>query len=255
MPDFIDLLEQFNRKERFFLFLRATGEDELRLSAAFREQLSQEIGIPVPETAYAATDYHLDWLAASVVAYQHEQAGKQFLGNIFPNHGEQKIVTGSQEDIDLLVAFPAQDGFHIVLVEAKGYERWSISQLNSKAERLKRIFPNPGKDGITPHFCLASNATSRPPRGNKVTLWPEWMRKHTEPYWIELDLPRMRRSVTRTDKLGNRTKRGRMFKIVTLEDNKVRRTQDRRFEKGTPNRLTRTGQKDRRYRVNRKSNL
>lgn len=196
MSDFITLLEQFNRKERFFLFLRATGKDELKLSTEFEEQLSKKIGVKVPDCAYAATDYHLDWLAASVKAYQSGLSEEQYIGKPFPNHGEQKTVKGSQEDIDLLIAFKEKgtDSYHVILVEAKGYGSWDSAQLRSKAERLKQIFPNPDKDGIRPHFCLLS---PKKPQRLSAEIRRDW------PHWTCLDVPVKRLEVTRIDSGGN----------------------------------------------------
>ena len=72
-----------------------------------------------------AMDYHLDWLNGALeldFAYgRGDPIGSR--------------ITGSQEDIDLLLAFDTPNHLkhdHIVLVEAKGVISFSNSQLESK---------------------------------------------------------------------------------------------------------------------------
>ena len=254
MQDFISLLERFNRKERFFLVLQAMEVRQFPLSEHFSKKLGNKVGVEMPEDAFAATDFHLDWLAASVAAYQEGLTERQFLKKTFPNYRDSAIVTGSIEDIDLLVAFKTPESYHVILVEAKGYGKWSIGQLNSKIKRLNRIFPSDSSDGLKPivaHFCLMSPATSRPPTGEQIKDWPEWMRNGSEPYWIGLDVPADRLKVTRTNKQGRSSSQGRMFKIMRASESTQGDHSDKRFEKNKPGRLTKSGQKDRRYRENR----
>ena len=89
MPDLIEVLEQFNRKERFFLIGQALGNEDFPLSKSFRKALGEEIGIDIPRGAFAAMDYHLDWIAASLRAYQACREGEpmkvSLLGKTFPN--------------------------------------------------------------------------------------------------------------------------------------------------------------------------
>ncbi len=54
MPDLIEILEQFNRKERFFLIGQALGNEDFPLSKSFREDLGDAIGIDIPRGAFAA---------------------------------------------------------------------------------------------------------------------------------------------------------------------------------------------------------
>ena len=109
MPDLIEILEQFNRKERFFLIGQALGNEDFPLSKSFREDLGDAIGIDIPRGAFAAMDYHLDWIAASLRAYQACREGEpmkvSLLGKTFPNSGSDPVVTGTQQDTDLLIAF------------------------------------------------------------------------------------------------------------------------------------------------------
>lgn len=64
MPNVIDHLKSFNRKERFLLLCEALGFDSQTfcLHEDFVEKLSGCIGHQVPSNAYVVMDYHLDWL-------------------------------------------------------------------------------------------------------------------------------------------------------------------------------------------------
>ena len=148
MDDLIDILESFNRKERFFLISHAlNGRREnpaFTLSESFRQELAKAVGldrqgIEIPACAFAAMDYHLDWVAASVAVMDREQS----LDGVFPNPG-QKLVEGGPKDIDLLVAFGYLGKYHLMFVGAKAYGNWDNDQMSGKAARLKLIF---GDDG------------------------------------------------------------------------------------------------------------
>ena len=75
-------------------------------------------------------DYHLDWIAASLWAYENpESVGKAV-------YDEDEEATGTQQDIDLLIAFKAEVRDHLVLLEAKRLEEVSgnyipVSQIGS----------------------------------------------------------------------------------------------------------------------------
>ena len=160
MPDLIDLLSRFNRKERFFLIRQALGHEwgakGFTLSPGFRGSLRDAIDaikVEVPDTAVAWMDYHLDWIAASLWAYQHPELACS------PIPKSENVATGTQQDIDLLIAFKAGDGYCLVLLEAKGYDAWSNQQLAEKAQRLKEIFGREGTKyrSVKPYFCLTSS--------------------------------------------------------------------------------------------------
>jgi hypothetical protein len=208
MPDLLELLERFNRKERFFLMRHAL--DNFRLSCDFRKQLGDEIGLEIPEDTVVAMDYHLDWLTAAL--YVHNSVdGRRFFEN-----PEQQIVKGNQEDIDLLVAFTDGAQYHIVLVEAKGGATgWTNKQMKSKADRLTLIFGSEGKhySGVEPHFCLTS---PRCPKQLNVSEWPGWMSKDDQSYyWIKLKFPKDRIRVTRCDDEEMPSAKGNHFKIIS----------------------------------------
>ena len=56
MSDLIEILRQFNRKERFFLIGQALGNREFSLDARFRKELGDEIGVEIPGNAFVALD-------------------------------------------------------------------------------------------------------------------------------------------------------------------------------------------------------
>lgn len=221
MLDLIDLLEQFNRKERFFLIRRTLGmpEKEFRLSEKFREELGCKIGlhedgIKIRPDAFAAMDYHLDWVAASIKAYQKCIPMDRILSETFCNTDDEKVVTGTQEDIDFLVGFKDDtERYHLIFLEAKGYTPWSNEQMNSKVNRLKTIFGcNEDKySKITPHFCLISKSK---PKGLNPDIWLPWMRKDgSEPPWMDIAVKSPRLKITRCDDGRKSSAHGGYFRI------------------------------------------
>jgi len=56
-------LEQFNRKERFWLLSDAVGIG-FKLHEEFRSTLEKTISVRIPRDPWWAFDYHLDWLCA-----------------------------------------------------------------------------------------------------------------------------------------------------------------------------------------------
>ena len=197
MAGLIKLLKQFNRKERFFLVGQALDNEGFRLSDCFREKLADAIGLKeeIPCDAFAAMDYHLDWVAGSLWAYLHLDC------ETFPKTDKTSRVT--QRDVDLIIAFKAEGYHHIIFIEAKGYNSWDNAQMHLKADRLKNIFGQHGEKycNVEPHFCLAS---LKPPQGLKIQDWPKWMKKDDTQkqdcawpyYWMKLDLPSPRSIVT-----------------------------------------------------------
>ena len=206
--DLISLLNHFNRKERFFLVGQALGNREFSLDARFRKELGDEIGVEIPGNAFVAMDYHLDWIAASLWAYRNPKR----VGEAVCNSDE--VATGTQQDVDLLIAFEQEDCYCLVLVEAKGYDSWSNSQMNQKSKRLEGIF---GRDGTThpnvkPYLCLTS---PRKPERLETSGWPTWMKRTgDDPYlWLKLNLEYPRLHVMRCDSEGVSNKDGRHFVI------------------------------------------
>ena len=200
-------LTRFNRKERFFLVGWSLGNARFKLSAPFRRIIEETLGLPVPIEAFAAMDYHLDWIYASVsLARGSDPTGV--------HDNSAGLITGTQEDIDLLVAFQAESAWQIVMIEVKGVTRWTNKQTASKARRLGQIFGRRGDrwQGIRPHFVLAS-----PTEPTKLDCkgWPTWMvRKSGRPHWMKMEIPSGLIRSTRCDEQGRVTAKGKHWKVV-----------------------------------------
>ena len=207
MSAFIEYLRSFNRKERFFLVGTALGNPTFQLDSAFRRRLGSRFALEVPSNAFVAMDYHLDWIYAS--AYLSKE-GVNASGN-HPN--KAGLVSGNQEDVDLIVAFDAGETTHVIMLEAKAYTAWSNTQMKSKAKRLKAIF---GKEGdcfpqLRPHFGLMS---PKPPRQLKTECWPSWMLSPgSTPICMELAVPPGRMKLTRCNSSGMQDKDGGYFRV------------------------------------------
>lgn len=219
MTDLLETIERFNRKERFFLFSYATGNSDrgLILDPEFRSKLGSAVGLSIPAEARGYVDYHLDWLHAAVVlAREGVGSAQPAAAKARPNWepGTPKpawVSTGNQEDIDLVVAFESEGITWLILVEAKAETGWTNKQVQSKADRLARIFGSGPVDPagpIQPVFCLMSPRESRriaPPEGHG---WPGWMlRRRTAEgppvfAWMKLSVPTGRMKVTGCDEHG-----------------------------------------------------
>lgn len=202
----LDHLASFNRKERFYVVGAALGNPTFRLCSAFRRRLEQALGIAVPADAFVAMDYHLDWLHAALAL-----AAGTIEGGVHPNR--DRGVRGTQEDVDLLIAFDRGRLTHVLMVEAKVEGRWSNAQMLSKARRLAALF---GVDGarsarVRPHFVLMS---PRSPRLLATDGWPRWMAPRGSATWIRLDVPRGLRRVERCNIRGDADARGSCFHVV-----------------------------------------
>jgi len=207
MNDFIEYLRRFNSKERFYLVGHLLGNSEFLLASDSVDQISGELDISIPKGAFAAMDFHLDWLYASLY--------KAFAGDqseVIPNQG--KNIAGQQEDIDYLIAFEEGGAYSVILIEAKAKSGWSVSQLDSKANRLSKIFGDDGKDwrNLRPYFMLIS---PKRPKNIDASGWPSWMRPDSQPTWIELPVPDNLLKVTRCDENGKPQQAGGHWKVVS----------------------------------------
>ena len=194
MPDLIEILESFNRKERFFLVAQALYEEredpKFELSDAFREKLGTKVGIIIPtEKVFVAMDYHLNWVHASLVLFHYsEESDSVSLLNL------EGTIEGNQRDIDLLVAFYNGDKYHLIFVEAKaydgdGYAGFGKGELVKKVERLEKIInldKESGHQDVETYFCLMSGYKPQ----NLTKDWPEWNGKPL--LWMPLSLPENR---------------------------------------------------------------
>lgn len=202
MNTLIHNLSRFNRKERFHLIGLALGNPRFTLSSDFRTSLQHVLGTKLPAVegdAFVAMDYHLDWLFASLYL-AHNEITKDPPSR---NHAE---VSGTQEDLDCIIAYEVGDKVHVILLEAKGATRFSNRQMTAKADRLAVIFGPNGKRwlNVIPHFVIAS--PRRPLRLNS-SRWPGWMRGERELPWIKLDISGDWR-VVRCDPQGRPTQNG-----------------------------------------------
>ena len=93
MSNLIELLERFNRKERYFLIGQALGNAGFCLSEEFRCRIGGRIGVSVPPNAFTAMDYHLDWIAASLSCHMKGDDPDDY--PIFPNK-DRRVVGGDQ---------------------------------------------------------------------------------------------------------------------------------------------------------------
>ena len=211
MSDLIELLSRFNRKERFYLIGQALGNREFSLSEGFRGKLidgPNGVGIEIPRDAFVAMDYHLDWIAASLFSCFKADATN---ARVFCNRN--KVVTGTQQDIDLLIAFKAGETYHLILLEAKGYSPWDNRQMREKAERLEKIFGPDGKEyqpKVKPYFFLMSSSL---PERLEEDEWPSWIRGH----WRKLTLEYPKLKVTRCDSSGKSLATGDHFLIEDVQ--------------------------------------
>ena len=62
----LQIIERFNRKERYIVFQQVATTGEVGLDPSFREKLRRK-GWPVPDQGVLVlTDYHLNWLYAAL---------------------------------------------------------------------------------------------------------------------------------------------------------------------------------------------
>lgn len=160
-------LKRFNRKERYHLLRQAVVGGPFLLQGEFREQLVEALPVDsIPDDAYVAMDYHLDWIASALCLADErvtDDTASSSLPNWLPHAngegGDWRVMTGTQEDVDLLVAWRSGEDLHLALVEAKVESGWDGSQLKSKGDRLGKIFadgsPWRSEGYVKPYFVLA----------------------------------------------------------------------------------------------------
>jgi hypothetical protein len=187
VSDLVDHLQRFNRKERFLLVGQALGNPCFMPGDDFRVALGDCLGRTIPENAYCAMDYHLDWLFAALMWTYHAADINTPVEREFterhPKSGElvDLKVTGNQSDMDLVVAWVDERARgQIVLIEAKGFSPWVPDQMRYKCARLNAIFGSNGRrfEHVDAHLVL----TGPPPGPTVKTLpnaqWPVWARQH-----------------------------------------------------------------------------
>ncbi len=177
MVDLATTLARFNRKERYWLLRAALGDKSKVLDDNFLHQLGQATGLSIPASAWWAMDYHLDWLVGALhLLRQSEQVTVTAQPPVEkPPDNVDKLVCGTHEDIDLIVAFENT----LLLVEAKGDTAWSNYQIRSKHRRLSVIleqFKDMGRyPAITFKLVLTSPSRPQKLKPGDESPWPEWM--------------------------------------------------------------------------------
>jgi len=163
---FLECLKRFNAKERFFLVAHILGNVDFKLGDDYRKTLGEKLGLVIPVTGvFAAMDYHLDWLFASLyLASGHNESEVQLR--------DEWSIEGTQEDVDFIIAFKDKQITHVVLIEAKGVTGWSNEQMSSKNCRYKKVSSLFGDD-IKFHFVITS---PNEPKSERVYEGAIWMR-------------------------------------------------------------------------------
>jgi len=198
MNNLIEILESFNRKERYHLVKMILGG--FKVSDEFIALLKSH-GIEIPKDHFAAMDYHIDWIYSSLVCCFEGRDEK----SIFKNDGR---ISGSQEDVDFLIAYKdSQNKYNLIFLEAKGVTGWSNDQIESKSRRLEAIF---GKEGDKWRGSVILHSFLLSPKGPKnLEKNSKWFNK-----WIHLDMdPSVLKFVTRCDDNGRKSKTDTNWKI------------------------------------------
>lgn len=193
--DLIFYLRKFNRKERYFLIKEALCLEDFKLGDKFRDDFEKALSIKIPKEAYAAMDYHLDWIDVSLRLWKKKIELNKIFENDFNEKGKSQL-NSNQEDIDFIIAYMDEEKYILILIEAKADTSWTNSQLDSKVNRFKKIFGeycNKYKN-LEVYFILIS--PSKPDK-IKFEVWPEWMKKNNKPIWLELKTEKSFYKITR----------------------------------------------------------
>ncbi|MFQ2521446.1 hypothetical protein ACK3Z5_17140 [Aeromonas caviae] len=192
-------LKSFNRKERFYLVGQMLGNPDFRMDKTQLAEISKLIGTTIPSEYFAAMDYHLDWIYASLFLIQ-EHDKKTFPRNFIDNKQQIDLqISGTQEDVDFLLAFVDHENTtHIVMIEAKGDSYFSNAQLNSKNKRFNAIFGDENTwPNVRPHFLLCS---PKEPQNVSIEEPAYFIFKSSKLLWLELDMGDSKNKVTRWGK-------------------------------------------------------
>lgn len=128
VSDLTECLERFNRKERYWLIRNALGDPgaPMLLAPSFLKTLREKTKLEIPDDAWWAIDYHIDWLFGALQCFLRRDEKGAY-------HAD--LLTGSQEDFDFVVAYDRT----LILIEAKATGPWRTVQCESKFERLDRL--------------------------------------------------------------------------------------------------------------------
>lgn len=200
----IKVLKSFNRKERFFLVGQALGNKDFRISEEFRKIITSKINVEVPPDAFAAMDYHLDWIYASL--YCVEKGTNEFIAD------NPLGLNANQEDVDFIIAFKKDEIYNLVLIEAKAESGWTNKQLGSKAEKLRSIF---GLNrciwkNVKPYLLITS---PRKPVNLRINALPTYLQRSMDDIWFQLNIPDYLIKITRCDERGKPSIAGNKWKV------------------------------------------
>lgn len=212
--DLIYYLKKFNRKERYFLVREALGNKDFKLGNEFRDKLQNVLNIEIPENAYAAMDYHLDWIDVSLKLWHNIINIEDKIENDLNEKGIRQL-NSNQEDIDFIIAFKQKEQYMLILIEAKAETSWTNSQMDSKVKRLKKIFGEACDNfrNLQLHFILMS-----PKESDKLSVgkWPDWMRNNNRAYWMKLETEKSLLKITRCKQNGDPSKDAEFYKIEEI---------------------------------------
>ena len=224
----IDIIERFNRKERYVLFQQVATEGEVQLSPDFRKRLCA-LGWPVPEHGVLILmDYHLNWLYAALELHAgswvsdggSETKARNDVHSVptdttgVPDDEVRRALENNQEDIDLLLVWESDGLTHLGLVETKAHSGWTNKQMGSKSARLEAVI---GREegrypGVVPHFALESFTQ---PTKLVTEGWPGWMTddEGNVPHLRLTSALKSRYSVGRADQSGNSSASGDYYAV------------------------------------------
>jgi hypothetical protein len=212
------LLAQFNRKERFWLLedFADRARDEMHgaslpVGVRTRQRLSRATGWQVPSGAWAAFDYHLSWIAGAIEWLGTDLRPDSTLS--LPLRSE--LVTGTQEDADLILAWAEPETYRVILVEAKGVTGWSNSQARSKMARISAIADRANEIGVPIEWRFVM-ASPRQPTQIDTDGWPSWALKiDGTPMWVPLSIPTSLVKTQRCNEHGVASQSGSHWQLIT----------------------------------------
>ena len=212
MNKLIQHLQEFNRKERFFLICKTLGIDNFYLSNDFCKELNNvlpNLYFPIPANSFVAMDYHLDWIYASLYLTKNNPSDKLHRLN-------KEFITATQEDVDLLIAFPDENNHlitHMILCECKAETGWTNKQVQSKANRFTKIFGDHAEkfsEIVIPYLVLISPVESKRLSTKNIS---QYLLVNNKLPWIELSIPNNLKKITRCDNTGKNSIEGEFWKV------------------------------------------
>lgn len=193
-------LRSLNCSELHHLAAAALDNPAFILGPDFRLELSRVFGVDVPEDAFGGVHYHIDWLQAGLKMTFEPSAD-----HVYEYPGE--LLEGSQETIDLLVAWDEPEAAHVIILETRGPTQANIRQFRNRMKRLAAVFGPHGDrwPGVQPRIGIA--AVKEPPRTVARDL-PPWALRDGLPVWIPVGTRGQLYAITRCDDVGTPTTSG-----------------------------------------------